>query len=157
MDRTLSSKYARINDKSKRNLFIQKSSSGATLARRHSLPPTSPMKTKQKSSSTITQAISEALDDCTQEHLAQYDLYNKELSAAQVCVEPSTFDEKEPLPTKEETRRRSFDLQLTKSPVISSSPSEQPVDDFTLGCEKAAVPVVIETPTCMLLYGFSNG
>ena len=157
MDRTRNSKYVKSTGSTKRELFIQKASSGSSGSRKLSHGPFSPQKKKQRARLDLKQAISEALEDYTQEHLDEYSQYANELSPSASTNDLSFFDEKELLPAKEEKRRHSFDLQIVRSPIVPVSMKEVEIEPLTLDSQVEEVPeveIVEEKPSCMLLLFF---
>ena len=157
MDRARNSKYMKSAGTTKRELFIQRVSSTSSGSRRSSLGPFSPQKKKQRARLDLKQAISEALEDYTREHLDEYSQYADELSPSTSTSDLSFFDEKEPLPAKEEKRRHSFDLQIVRSPIVPVSMKEVDVEPLTLDNQVEKVPEVViieEKPSRILLMSF---
>lgn len=74
-------------------------------------------KKRQKAKLNIQQAISEALDDYTAENVDAYSSYESELVPVSPAVTPKV----------ETKRKHSFDLQMTRSPILSPKP--KPVEE----------------------------
>ena len=132
MDRGKRSIYSRSEGKLKRGVRTQKSASSSAGTKRSSLPPIPRKSGKQKAKLNIRQAIDEALDDYSAEHIREYDLYESELSPTSP-VKDVLFQEEEPDLAADDTKRRhSFDLQVTKSPILHAKRGEQAVEPLEL-------------------------
>ena len=129
MDRSKSNVRTKGQGKSRNGL---KSTSMKPFAKRTSLSGPSFRKGKQRTKLDIKQAINEALEDYTAEHIEEYSQYESELSPTSPMKETTLIDKKEPLPGQESKRRHSFDLQVTKSPVLLSRSNEKKVEPLSL-------------------------
>ena len=74
-----------------------------------------PKNRQKKNRLNIRQAIDEALDDYSAEHLDEYSLYQSELVAVSPVSQKPSRESREQLETK---RRHSFDIQTSRSPVL---------------------------------------
>lgn len=111
----------------KRGMRTQKYTSSSAGTKRSSLPPIPRKNGKQKAKLSIRQAIDEALDDYTAEHIKEYSHYDSELTPLSP-VKDVVFQEVEPIPSADDTKRRhSFDLQVTKSPILDAMKDKQVV------------------------------
>lgn len=79
--------------------------------------PSALAKRRQKKKLDIQQAISEALDDYTAENVDAYSSYESELVSESPAVTPKV----------ETKRKHSFDLQMTRSPILTPKP--KPVEE----------------------------
>ena len=132
MDRGKRNIYSRSGGKLKRGVRTQKPASFSAETRRSSFPPIPRKNGKQKAKLNIRQAIDEALDDYTAEHLEKYSHYESELSPTSP-VKDVLFQEQEPVLSADDTKRRhSFDLQVTKSPILNARKGEQTVEPLEL-------------------------
>jgi hypothetical protein len=95
-------------------------------------------KKQEKLKLNIRQAIHEALDDYTVEHISQYSSYEEELSPVSPVVKTPRSEEKQ---TQELKRRHSFDLQVVHSPTILAKESPRDIDEVIL---EPLAPVVEE-------------
>ena len=128
MDRSRTNVHSKGQGKSRNGL---KSASMKPFSKRVAAPGPSFRKGKQRTKVDIKQAISEALDDYTAEHIEEYSQYESELVPSSPMKE-STFVDVEERPKQEAKRRHSFDLQVTKSPVLLSQSNERDVEPFSL-------------------------
>lgn len=91
-----------------------------------------------KRRSDINQAISEALNDYTAEHVDEYSKYQKELIPQDQTIQKKQSNKEKPSFKKKTKRTHSFDIQTTKSPVLapkkkSPVPNElPPLEPFSL-------------------------
>ena len=132
MDRGKRSLYSRNEGKLKRGMRTQKSTSSSGVTKRSSFPPIPKKNSKQKAKLNIRQAIDEALDDYTAEHIKAYSHYESELIPTSP-VKDVLFPEEEPVLSTDDTKRRhSFDLQVTKSPILNAKKGEQAVEPLEL-------------------------
>ena len=116
----------------KRGMRTQKYTSSSAGTKRSSLPPIPRKNGKQKAKLSIRQAIDEALDDYTAEHIKEYSHYDSELTPLSP-VKDVVFQEVEPIPSADDTKRRhSFDLQVTKSPILDAMKDTQVVEPLEL-------------------------
>lgn len=116
----------------KRGMRTQKYTSSSAGTKRSSLPPIPRKNGKQKAKLSIRQAIDEALDDYTAEHIKEYSNYDSELTPLSP-VKDVVFQEVEPIPSADDTKRRhSFDLQVTKSPILDAMKDKQVVEPLEL-------------------------
>ena len=113
-----------MNRKKDRLLSIDTSSLSRTkknvLAKQSRGKPAKPSalaKRRQKKKLDIQQAISEALDDYTAENVDAYSSYESELVSESPAVTPKV----------ETKRKHSFDLQMTRSPILTPKP--KPVEE----------------------------
>lgn len=92
-------------------------------------------KQRQKKKLNIQQAISEALDDYTAENVDAYSSYESELVSDSPAVTP----------TAETKRKHSFDLQMTRSPILipKSKPVEEAIPPLSLEVKEP----IIQGPT----------
>ena len=89
----------------KRGMRTQKYTSSSAGTKRSSLPPIPRKNGKQKAKLSIRQAIDEALDDYTAEHIKEYSHYDSELTPLSP-VKDVVFQEVEPIPSADDTKRR---------------------------------------------------
>ena len=128
MDRSRTNVHSKGQGKSRNGL---KSASMKPFSKRASAPGLSFRKGKQRTKVDIKQAINEALEDYTAEHIEEYSRYESELVPTSPMKEPTFVDVEEP-PKQEAKRRHSFDLQVTKSPVLLSQSNEKKVEPLSL-------------------------
>ena len=128
MDRSRTNVYSKGQGKSRNGL---KSASMKPFSKRASAPGPSFRKAKQRTKIDIKQAINEALEDYTEEHIEEYSRYESELVPTSPMKESIYVDVEEP-PKQEAKRRHSFDLQVTKSPVLLSRSDERKVEPLSL-------------------------
>ena len=128
MDRSRTNVYSKGQGKSRNGL---KSASMKPFSKRASAPGPSFRKAKQRTKIDIKQAINEALEDYTEEHIEEYSRYESELVPTSPMKESIYADVEEP-PKQEAKRRHSFDLQVTKSPVLLSQSDERKVEPLSL-------------------------
>lgn len=76
----------------------------------------------------ISQAVNEALDDYTAEHVDEYSRYQKELAPPPPISQQKPQDTEKQSSHKKTKRTHSFDIQTHKSPVLSAI-KKQPVLD----------------------------
>ena len=97
--------------------------------------PSALAKRRQKKKLDIQQAISEALDDYTAENVDAYSSYESELVSESPAVTPKV----------ETKRKHSFDLQMTRSPILTPKP--KPVEEEIPPLSLEAKEPIVKGPT----------
>lgn len=123
-DRVLGSNQSTPGRSKQRRSVITRHSSGRT---EKSASLTKNRQTKKRFN--IRQAIDEALDDYSAEHLDEYSLNQSELVVVSPVSQKPSGEEREQLETK---RRHSFDIQTSKSPVLVAKKHTELADSLSL-------------------------
>ncbi|KAM7454312.1 hypothetical protein BLSTO_04932 [Blastocystis sp. subtype 1] len=97
--------------------------------------PSALAKRRQKKKLDIQQAISEALDDYTAENVDAYSSYESELVSESPAVTPKV----------ETKRKHSFDLQMTRSPILTPKP--KPVEEVIPPLSLEVKEPIVKGPT----------
>ena len=102
-----------------------KKNTQAQLPKGRSVKPSyNSIKKKQSKQSNIQDAIKEALEDYSTEHVDEYSFYEPKPSPSTSSVDYSSPDATSESSDDDTKRRHSFDLEVSRSPVLSSRASK---------------------------------
>ena len=120
----------------------------STITRRSSWKPEksapAPKNKQFKRRLDISQAINEALDDYTAEHVDEYSRYQKELIPRPTIRKEKPSEAEKPSSHKKSKRTHSFDIQTHKSPVLSAKKTP-PVHDELPPLESLSLHVKVKS------------